>query len=139
MFQRILFIWAIRHPASGYVQGINDLVIPFFVVFLSDVIPQGELCIPFVVFLSDVIPQGELCIPFVVFLSGGIPQGELCIPFVVFFSDVLPQGESYGIVIFTTFLVICYFHLIAEHAISSSAHFESQQKDLLLLLPLTTT
>ena len=24
-----------RHPASGYVQGINDLVTPFFVVFLS--------------------------------------------------------------------------------------------------------
>lgn len=42
MFERILFIWAIRHPASGYVQGINDLVIPFFVVFLSDVIPNGK-------------------------------------------------------------------------------------------------
>uniref|UniRef100_A0A2P2I4D6 TBC1 domain family member 22B-like n=2 Tax=Hirondellea gigas TaxID=1518452 RepID=A0A2P2I4D6_9CRUS len=42
MFERILFIWAIRHPASGYVQGINDLVIPFFVVFLSDVIPPGK-------------------------------------------------------------------------------------------------
>jgi hypothetical protein len=27
---------AIRHPASGYVQGINDLVTPFFVVFLSE-------------------------------------------------------------------------------------------------------
>lgn len=24
-----------RHPASGYVQGINDLVTPFFVVYLS--------------------------------------------------------------------------------------------------------
>lgn len=24
-----------RHPASGYVQGINDLVTPFFQVFLS--------------------------------------------------------------------------------------------------------
>lgn len=34
--ERILFIWAIRHPASGYVQGINDLVTPFFVVFLSE-------------------------------------------------------------------------------------------------------
>lgn len=30
-----MYIWAIRHPASGYVQGINDLVTPFFVVFLS--------------------------------------------------------------------------------------------------------
>ncbi|XP_031481780.1 GTPase-activating protein GYP1 [Nymphaea colorata] len=34
--ERILYIWAIRHPASGYVQGINDLVTPFFVVFLSE-------------------------------------------------------------------------------------------------------
>jgi TBC1 domain family member 2 len=25
-----------RHPASGYVQGINDIVTPFIVVFLSD-------------------------------------------------------------------------------------------------------
>ena len=27
---------AIRHPASGYVQGINDLATPFMVVFLSE-------------------------------------------------------------------------------------------------------
>ncbi|RUS22645.1 rab-GTPase-TBC domain-containing protein, partial [Endogone sp. FLAS-F59071] len=33
--ERILYCWAIRHPASGYVQGINDLVTPFFQVFLS--------------------------------------------------------------------------------------------------------
>uniref|UniRef100_A0A1I7YZ90 Rab-GAP TBC domain-containing protein n=1 Tax=Steinernema glaseri TaxID=37863 RepID=A0A1I7YZ90_9BILA len=38
IFERILFIWAIRHPASGYVQGINDLVTPFFVVFVSEFI-----------------------------------------------------------------------------------------------------
>jgi len=25
-----------RHPASGYVQGINDVVTPFIVVFLSE-------------------------------------------------------------------------------------------------------
>ena len=25
-----------RHPSSGYVQGINDIVTPFIVVFLSD-------------------------------------------------------------------------------------------------------
>ncbi|XP_036015258.1 TBC1 domain family member 22A isoform X1 [Mus musculus] len=36
IFERILFIWAIRHPASGYVQGINDLVTPFFVVFICE-------------------------------------------------------------------------------------------------------
>lgn len=40
MFERVLYIWAIRHPASGYVQGINDLVTPFFVVFLSEFIPH---------------------------------------------------------------------------------------------------
>ncbi|VDM41507.1 unnamed protein product [Toxocara canis] len=38
IFERVLYIWAIRHPASGYVQGINDLVTPFFVVFLSEFI-----------------------------------------------------------------------------------------------------
>lgn len=32
---RILYVWAIRHPASGYVQGINDLVTPFLCVFLQ--------------------------------------------------------------------------------------------------------
>lgn len=25
-----------RHPASGYVQGINDIVTPFLIVFLTD-------------------------------------------------------------------------------------------------------
>jgi len=42
LFERILFIWAIRHPASGYVQGINDLVTPFFVVSLSEFIDNGK-------------------------------------------------------------------------------------------------
>lgn len=36
IFERILFIRAIRHPASSYVQGMNDLVTPFFLVFLRD-------------------------------------------------------------------------------------------------------
>ncbi|XP_065410864.1 TBC1 domain family member 22A isoform X9 [Chrysemys picta bellii] len=40
IFERILFIWAIRHPASGYVQGINDLVTPFFVVFVCEYIAE---------------------------------------------------------------------------------------------------
>uniref|UniRef100_A0A1A8NRE9 TBC1 domain family, member 22B n=2 Tax=Nothobranchius TaxID=28779 RepID=A0A1A8NRE9_9TELE len=40
VFERILFIWAIRHPASGYVQGINDLVTPFFVAFLSEFVTE---------------------------------------------------------------------------------------------------
>lgn len=33
--ERILYVWALRHPASGYVQGMNDLATPFFEVFLS--------------------------------------------------------------------------------------------------------
>ena len=33
---RLLYIWAIRHPASSYVQGINDLATPLVTVFLSD-------------------------------------------------------------------------------------------------------
>lgn len=40
IFERILYIWAIRHPASGYVQGINDLVTPIFVVFLTEFIDK---------------------------------------------------------------------------------------------------
>eukprot|EP00040_Diaphanoeca_grandis_P024617 m.135555 g.135555 ORF g.135555 m.135555 type:complete len:454 (+) comp29802_c0_seq1:168-1529(+) len=35
MFERILFLYHLRHPATGYVQGMNDLVLPFFVVFLT--------------------------------------------------------------------------------------------------------
>ncbi|KAJ3612136.1 hypothetical protein NHX12_020413 [Muraenolepis orangiensis] len=41
IFERILFIWAIRHPASGYVQGINDLVTPFFVVYVFEYIGES--------------------------------------------------------------------------------------------------
>lgn len=33
---RILYCWSIRRPASGYVQGINDLVTPFYQVFISE-------------------------------------------------------------------------------------------------------
>lgn len=42
IFERILYIWAIRHPASGYVQGINDLVTPFFLVFLQEYCADGQ-------------------------------------------------------------------------------------------------
>lgn len=33
---RLLYIWAMRHPASSYVQGINDLATPLLAVFLAD-------------------------------------------------------------------------------------------------------
>lgn len=46
MFERVLFIWAIRHPASGYVQGINDLVTPFFIVFLQEALGDNGSCVP---------------------------------------------------------------------------------------------
>ncbi|CAI6766131.1 ALI_HP2_G0048930.mRNA.1.CDS.1 [Saccharomyces cerevisiae] len=41
--QRILYLWAIRHPASGYVQGINDLVTPFFETFLTEYLPPSQI------------------------------------------------------------------------------------------------
>jgi hypothetical protein len=43
MFERILFIWGTRHPASGYVQGMNDLLHPFFFAFLIEHMESKEL------------------------------------------------------------------------------------------------
>lgn len=43
MLTRILYIWAIRHPASGYVQGMNDLVVPFICVFLSEYVGDADV------------------------------------------------------------------------------------------------
>lgn len=41
--ERILYVWAIRHPASGYVQGINDLVTPFWQTFLGCYITDPDI------------------------------------------------------------------------------------------------
>ena len=41
--ERILYVWALRHPASGYVQGINDLATPFFQVFLGAYITDPNI------------------------------------------------------------------------------------------------
>lgn len=41
--ERILYVWAVRHPASGYVQGINDLVTPFWQVFLGSYITDSNV------------------------------------------------------------------------------------------------
>ncbi|EXJ82670.1 hypothetical protein A1O3_06484 [Capronia epimyces CBS 606.96] len=41
--ERILYVWAIRHPASGYVQGINDLATPFWQVFLGTYITDLDI------------------------------------------------------------------------------------------------
>lgn len=35
MMMRILFTWSMRHPASGYVQGFNDLCTPFIIIFIN--------------------------------------------------------------------------------------------------------
>ncbi|KAJ2599038.1 GTPase-activating protein [Coemansia sp. RSA 1721] len=40
--ERVLYCWAARHPASGYVQGINDLVTPFYHVFLKEYMKSGQ-------------------------------------------------------------------------------------------------
>jgi len=45
--ERVLYVWTIRHPASGYVQGINDLVTPFFSVFLSQYVGEPDFFLSF--------------------------------------------------------------------------------------------
>lgn len=40
---RILFTWAVRHPASAYVQGINDLCAPLLLVYLSEYIIAADM------------------------------------------------------------------------------------------------
>ncbi len=39
LLTRVLYIWNVRHPASGYVQGINDLCTPFIVTYLGEYMP----------------------------------------------------------------------------------------------------
>ena len=43
MMARVLYIWSIRHPGSDYVQGMNDLVTPFFSVFVSPHIEYADI------------------------------------------------------------------------------------------------
>jgi len=38
MLIRLLWVWHVRHPASGYVQGINDLTAPFICAFMKEYI-----------------------------------------------------------------------------------------------------
>lgn len=42
MLTRILFIWTFKHPASGYVQGINDLAATLLYVFLMEDSSEAE-------------------------------------------------------------------------------------------------
>ena len=43
MLTRVLYIWSLRHPASGYVQGFNDLCIPFFIVYFLEKFPDKNV------------------------------------------------------------------------------------------------
>ena len=43
MLTRILYIWSLRHPASGYVQGFNDLCIPFLIVYFLEKFPKKNI------------------------------------------------------------------------------------------------
>ena len=43
MLIRILFAWTMRHPASAYVQGINDLAAPMVLVFLAAAIANKKM------------------------------------------------------------------------------------------------
>jgi len=40
VLSRALYIWALRHTATGYVQGINDLITPFVYIFLDEHLQQ---------------------------------------------------------------------------------------------------
>jgi hypothetical protein len=42
LMERILYIWSLRHPASGYVQGMNDLLTPLFLVCLRPYSTDAE-------------------------------------------------------------------------------------------------
>mmetsp|Transcript_39993 Transcript_39993/g.89703 ORF Transcript_39993/g.89703 Transcript_39993/m.89703 type:complete len:448 (+) Transcript_39993:122-1465(+) len=75
--ERLLFVWSLRHPASGYVQGMNDLVTPLFIVFLSSVLlnPDSPLYSPHA---ADADASGEASSN----SSGGggrFPRGECAV------------------------------------------------------------
>eukprot|EP01064_Diplonema_japonicum_P015845 TRINITY_DN2377_c6_g1_i1.p1 TRINITY_DN2377_c6_g1~~TRINITY_DN2377_c6_g1_i1.p1 ORF type:complete len:448 (+),score=78.12 TRINITY_DN2377_c6_g1_i1:42-1385(+) len=43
IMERVLFMWSLRHPAAGYVQGMNDLLTPFLLAFMSSAIEMTDL------------------------------------------------------------------------------------------------
>lgn len=46
ILERVLYCWSIRYPASGYVQGLNDILTPIIFVYLTEHIewelPSGD-------------------------------------------------------------------------------------------------
>ncbi|BAM42194.1 GTPase-activating protein [Theileria orientalis strain Shintoku] len=51
--ERVLFVWSVRNPQSGYVQGINDLLTLFVIVFLRPYINKFKFTIEDLSFLTD--------------------------------------------------------------------------------------
>ena len=43
MMERILYVWSVRHPASGYVQGMDDLLTPMLYLSLSAHAPNQDV------------------------------------------------------------------------------------------------
>jgi len=41
--ERILYLWSIRHPASGYVQGMDDLLTPMLYLSLCQYVPDQDV------------------------------------------------------------------------------------------------
>lgn len=41
--ERVLHLWSLRHPGSGYVQGINDLLAPLLYYFLAGQLLERNL------------------------------------------------------------------------------------------------
>lgn len=33
--QRVLLVWSVNHPHVAYYQGLNDLVVPLYIVFMT--------------------------------------------------------------------------------------------------------
>ena len=42
MLVRMLFVWAFKHPSSGYVQGMNDIAATFMYVFLAEAVYEKK-------------------------------------------------------------------------------------------------
>jgi len=42
LLKRSLYIWSLKHAATGYVQGINDLITPFVYIFLDEYLKNND-------------------------------------------------------------------------------------------------
>ena len=42
--ERILYIWSIRHPASSYVQGMNDILTPLLLICMQNYVDDPLRC-----------------------------------------------------------------------------------------------